>query len=206
MDFSQYQPAAPPAFQPVPAPPKEKSYIHQPVSAHHRDLHDPRDLHDLHDLHDLRDLHAPLSISIPSGHPELSRPSNASMHPLASSSAFKAWESTGRHVHRQASNPGRAAAAATHNSTRRHGYSTRRQRSIENMQDLFSQPYGGMYGGGGGAGPGGAGPGGLGPGGPGGAGPGPHGQGQHSAAQPSSHHHHHRNKSCSTHSSTEVTV
>lgn len=177
MDFSQYQPVAPPAFQPVPAPPKEKSYIHQPVSAHHRDLHD---------------LHAPLSISIPSGHPELSRPADASMHPLASSSAFKAWESTGRHVHRQASNPG-GAAAATHNSTRRHGYSTRRQRSIENMQDLFSQAYGGMYGGAGG-----------------GAGPGPHGQGQHSAAQPSSssssYHHHHRHKRCSTHSSTEVTV
>ncbi|XP_034414842.1 protein shisa-9 [Cyclopterus lumpus] len=167
MDFSQYQPVAPPAFQPVHVQPKEKSYIHQPVSGHH-------------------DLHAPLSISIPSSHLEQSRLPKTTMHPQLSSSAFKAWESTGRQVHRQASNPGHTPSAM-HNSTRRHGYSTRRQQSIENIQDLFSQPYRGMYKGAGG-----------------GAGQGQHVQGQHSS-QPS-YHHHNRQKSISTHSSTEVTV
>lgn len=166
MDFSQYQPVAPPAFQPVPVQPKEKSYIHQPVSAHH-------------------DLHAPLSISIPSSHLEHSRLPKTTTHPLLSSSAFKAWEPTGRHVHRQASAPGHTSSM--HSSTRRHGYSTRRQQSIENMPDLFSQPYGGMYGGAGG-----------------GAGQGQHVQGQH-PSQPT-YYHHTRQKSYSTHSTTEVTV
>ncbi|XP_044035199.1 protein shisa-8 [Siniperca chuatsi] len=166
MDFSQYQPVAPPAFQPVPVQPKEKSYIHQPVSAHH-------------------DLHAPLSISIPSSHLEHSRLPKTTTHPLLSSSAFKEWEPTGRHVHRQTSVPGQSSSI--HSSTRRHGYSTRRQQSIENMPDLFSQPYGGMYGGAGG-----------------GAGQGQHVQGQH-PSQPS-YYHHTRQKSYSTHSTTEVTV
>ncbi|XP_013886616.1 protein shisa-9, partial [Austrofundulus limnaeus] len=49
MDFSQYQPAAPPPVQP-----KEKSYIHQPLPSHHI-------------------MHTPLSISIPSTHLEHSR-------------------------------------------------------------------------------------------------------------------------------------
>nr|XP_040033286.1 protein shisa-9B [Gasterosteus aculeatus aculeatus] len=191
MDFSQDQPVAPPSFQPVPVQHKEKSYIHQPVSAHH-------------------DLHAPLSISIPSDHPEQSRLPKTTTHPLLSGSAFKAWESTGRHVQRQASAPAHATSTAQ-SSGRRHGYSTRRQRSIENMQDLFGQPYGGMYGAGGG-----------------GAGPGQqpilgqqHVQGQHiqggqhilggqhvQGGQPSqpSYYHHNRQKSYSTHSSTEVTV
>ncbi|XP_059180892.1 protein shisa-9B [Centropristis striata] len=167
MDFSQYQPVAPPSFQPVPVPPKEKSYIHQPVSAHH-------------------DLHAPLSISIPSAHLEHARLPKTTTHPLLSSSAFKAWEPSARHVHRQASAPGHAPTTA-HGSTRRHGYSTRRQQSIENMTDLFSQPYGAMYVGGGG-----------------GPGQGQHVQGQH-PPQPS-YHHHTRQKSYSTHSTTEVTV
>ncbi|XP_029312484.1 protein shisa-9 [Cottoperca gobio] len=165
MDFSQYQPVAPPAFQAVPIPPKEKSYIHQPVSAHH-------------------DLHAPLSISIPSNHMEHSRIPKTTTHPLLSSSAFKAWEPTGRHVHRQASAPG-YAPSSVHISARRHGYSTRRQQSIENMPDLFNQPHGGIYGGAGGE-------------------QGQHVQGQH-PPQPS-YHHHHRQKSYSTHSRTEVTV
>ncbi|XP_037609996.1 protein shisa-8 [Sebastes umbrosus] len=200
MDFSQYQPVAPPAFQPVPVPPKEKSYIHQ--SAHH-------------------DLHAPLSISIPSSHLEHSRIPKTTTHPQLSSSAFTAWEPTGRRVHRQASAPGKASAAqpgqnpsSMHSSTRRHGYSTRRQQSIENIPDVFSQPYGGMYGGaGGGAG----------------QGQGQHVQGQHVQGQhvqgqhvqgqhvqgqhvqgqhPSqpSYYHHNRAKSYSTHSTTEVTV
>ncbi|XP_075949105.1 uncharacterized protein shisa8b [Anarhichas minor] len=203
MDFSQYQPVAPPSFQPVPVQPKEKSYIHQPVSAHH-------------------DLHAPLSISIPSSYLEQSRLPKTSMHPQLSSSAFKAWEPTARHVHRQASAPGHAPSAM-HSSARRHGYSTRRQQSIENMQDIFSQPYGGMYGGAGG-----------------GAGQGQHVQGQHVQGQhvqgqqvqgqqvqgqhvqgqhvqgqqvqgqqhptQPSYYHHNRQKSYSTHSSTEVTV
>lgn len=171
MDFSQYQPVAPPAFQPVPVPPKEKSYIHQP-STHH-------------------DLHAPLSISIPASHLEHSRLPKTTTHPLLSSSAFKAWEPTGRHVHRQASAPGQASVQAhppssVHSSNRRHGYSTRRQQSIENMPDIFSQPYAGMYGGAGGGA----------------------GQGQHVQQHPSqpSYYHQHRQKSYSTHSTTEVTV
>ncbi|KAM3592374.1 uncharacterized protein V6R79_017472 [Siganus canaliculatus] len=163
MDFSQYQPVAPPAFQPVPLPPKEKSYIHQHMSAHH-------------------DLHAPLSISIPPSHLEHSRLPKTTTHPLLSSSAFKAWEPTGRHVHRQASAPGHTSSM--HSSTRRHGYSTRRQQSIENMADIFNQPYGGMYGGG--------------------AGQGQYVQGQHPSQPP--YYHHTRQKSYSTHSSTEVTV
>ncbi|XP_029384259.1 protein shisa-9 [Echeneis naucrates] len=149
MDFTQYQPVAPPSFQSVPVQPKEKSYIHQPLPAHH-------------------DLHAPLSISIPSSHLEHSRLPKTTTHPLLSSSAFKAWEPTGRHVHRQTSVPGHPTSSV-HSSTRRHGYSTRRQQSIENMPDLFSQTYG------------------------------PH------PSQPS-YYHHTRQKSYSTHSTTEVTV
>ncbi|XP_029953572.1 protein shisa-8 [Salarias fasciatus] len=162
MDFSQYQPVAPPSF-----PPKEKSYIHQPLPAHH-------------------DLHAPLSISIPSAHLEHSRLPKTTTHPLLSSSAFKAWEPTGRHVHRQTSAPGQASSSL-HGSTRRHGYSTRRQQSIENMPDLFNQPYGGMYRGSGGA-----------------VGQAHLVQGPH-IPQPS-YYHHGRPKSYSTHSTTEVTV
>ncbi|KAM7382031.1 hypothetical protein PAMA_012752 [Pampus argenteus] len=164
MDFAQYQPVAPPAFQPV--QPKEKSYIHQPLPAHH-------------------DLHAPLSISIPSSHLEHSRLPKTTTHPLLTSSAFKAWEPTSRHVQRQASAPGRTSSSM-HISARRHGYSTRRQQSIENMPDLFNQPYRGMYGGAGGV-----------------AGYGHHVQGQH-PSQP--YYHHTRQKSYSTHSTTEVTV
>ncbi|KAF7204828.1 protein shisa-9 [Nothobranchius furzeri] len=159
MDFSQYQPVAPPAFQP-----KEKSYIHQPLPAQH-------------------DIHAPLSISIPSSHLEHSRLPKTTTHPLVSSSAFKAWEPAGRHVHRQTSAP--SHTSSLHGSSRRHGYSTRRQQSIENMPEVFSQPYGGMYGGGG-------------------AGQGQHVQGQ-LTSQPS-YYHHTRQKSYSTHSATEVTV
>ncbi|GLD57670.1 protein shisa-9-like protein [Lates japonicus] len=170
MDFSHYQPVAPPAFQPVPVQPKEKSYIHQPLPAHH-------------------DLHAPLSISIPSSHLEHARLPKTTTHPLLSSSAFKAWEPSGRHVHRQTSAPGHTSSSSSsvHGSTRRHAYSTRRQQSIENMPDLFNQPYVGMYGGAGG-----------------GAGQGQHVQGQH-PAQPT-YYHHTRQKSYSTHSTTEVTV
>lgn len=167
MDFSHYQPVAPPSFQPVPVQPKEKSYIHQPLPAHH-------------------DLHGPLSISIPSSHPEYSRLPKTTTHPFLSSSAFKAWEPTGRHVHRQTSAPGHTSSS-TQGSTRRHCYSTRRQQSIENMQDLFNQPYGGMYGGAGG-----------------GAVQLQHVQMQRHS-QPS-YYHHTRHKSYSTHSTTEVTV
>lgn len=136
MDFSHYQPVAPPAFQPVPIPPKEKSYIHhQPLPAHHN-------------------IHSPLSISIPPSHLEQSRLSKTTTHPFLSNSAFKAWEPNARHVHRQTSAPVHASTSL-HSSTRRHNYSTRRQQSTENVPDLYTQPYGGMYGGtGGGAGQG----------------------------------------------------
>ncbi|XP_037319982.2 protein shisa-9 [Pungitius pungitius] len=187
MDFSQDQPVAPPpSLQPV-------QHKDQPYLRH--------------------DLHAPLSISIPSGHPEQPRLPKTATHPQLSGSAFKAWESTGRHVQRQASAPAHATCGAQAPS-RRHCYSTRRQRSTENMQDLFAQPYGGMCGGAGG---------GAGPGQPilggqqpilGGQQPilgGQHMQGgqqmqggQH-ASQPA-YYHHNRQKSYSTHSSTEVTV
>ncbi|XP_069578272.1 protein shisa-8 [Brachyistius frenatus] len=182
MDFSQYQPVAPPAFQPIPVQPKEKSYIHQPLPAHH-------------------DIHAPLSISIPSSHLEHSRLPKTSTQPFLSSSAFKAWEPTGRHVHRQASAPGRTSTSM-HNSNRRHCYSTRRQRSIENMPDLFNQSnqtYVGMYGGGHGQHVQGQHV----------QGHGQHVQGQHvqgpHTSQPT-YYHHTRQKSYSTHSTTEVTV
>lgn len=171
MDFSQYQPVAPPAFQPVSVQPKEKSYIHQPVSAHH-------------------DLHAPLSISIPSSHLEHSHLPKTTTHPLLSSSAFKAWEPSTRHVHRQVSAPGHTSSSSSssmHSSIRRHGYTCQRQQSIENLPDLFNQPYGGMYGGAGG-----------------GAGQGQLVQVQH-PSQPS-YYHHTRQKSYSTHSTNEVTV
>ncbi|KAM9424394.1 uncharacterized protein shisa8b [Pholidichthys leucotaenia] len=165
MDFSHYQPVAPPAYQPVPVQPKEKSYIHhQPLPVHH-------------------DIHAPLSISIPPSHLEHSRLPKTSTHPFLSNSAFKAWEPTARHVHRQTSAPSHSSSSV-HISSRRHGYSTRRHESIENMPDLFNQPYGGIYGGG--------------------SGQGQYVHGQHTS-QPH-HYHHSRQKSYSTHSANEVTV
>ncbi|XP_043958661.1 uncharacterized protein LOC122823278 [Gambusia affinis] len=164
MDFSSYQPVAPPAFQP--SQPKEKSYIHQPLPGH-------------------RDLHTPLSISIPSNHLEHSRLPKTTTHPFISNSAFKSWEPAGRHVHRQTSAPAHTSSSL-HSSTRRHGYSTRRQQSIENLQEVVNQSYGGMYGGGGGG-----------------------GQGRHTHSQHTSqpsYYNHTRPKSYSTHSATEVTV
>ncbi|XP_024141271.1 protein shisa-8 isoform X2 [Oryzias melastigma] len=151
MDFSQYQHA--PAFQPV--QPKEKSYIHQPLPAH-------------------ADIHGPLSISIPPSNLEQCRLPKTVTHPFISSSAFKAWEATDRHVHRQTSVPANNSTAL--HGSRRHGYSTRRQRSIEDMPEVFNQPYGAAYRGGG------------------------HGQ------QQPSYNRNARQKSYSTHSATEVTV
>ncbi|CAG5910212.1 unnamed protein product [Menidia menidia] len=166
MDFSHYQPVAPPAFQPM--QPKEKSYIHQPLPVHH-------------------DMHAPLSISIPPHHLEYSRLPKTTTYPSLSSSAFKSWEPSGRHVHRQTSAPGHSSSSSSHGSARRHGYSTRRQQSIENMTDVFNPPYGGVYGGAGG-----------------GTGQMQLVHGQHASQHP--YYHHTRQKSYSTHSATEVTV
>ncbi|XP_023805442.1 protein shisa-9 isoform X2 [Oryzias latipes] len=154
MDFSQYQHA--PAFQPV--QPKEKSYIHQPLPAH-------------------PDFHSPLSISIPSSNLEQCRLPKTTTHPFISSSAFKAWEATDRHVHRQTSVP--ANNSSSLHGSRRHGHSTRRQRSIEDTPEVFNQPYGGAYRGA--------------------------GQGQPVQHQPS-YYRNARQKSYSTHSATEVTV
>ncbi|KAJ0016333.1 hypothetical protein NQD34_014624 [Periophthalmus magnuspinnatus] len=153
MDFSQYQPVAPPTFQP-----KEKTYPHQPLASPHSDPH------------------SPLSISIPSSsHPQ------TSTNPLLSSSAFKAWEPSARHVQRQTSAPGHSTAQM-HNPNRRHTtYSTRRKQSMEDMPDLFSHPYGAIYGA---------------------TGQVHHNQGH--SAHP--HQHYTRPKSFSTHSATEVTV
>ncbi|XP_055746327.1 protein shisa-9B-like [Salvelinus fontinalis] len=116
MDFSQYQ-AAPPAFQPISLHPKDKSYLHQ----------------DHHQLPTHHNLHAPLSISIPQSHPERSRLSKTTSHPLFSSSALKAWDTSGRHVQRQTSQPG-------HISAHQHAYSTRRQHSVENFPEMFNHP------------------------------------------------------------------
>lgn len=155
MDFTQYQPVATPAFQPVPVPHTDQSYLHRPAPA-------PPRAH-----------RAPLAISISSSHLEPARLPKTSTHPLLSASAFAAWEPSARHIQRQTSAPG-------HTSARRHGYSTRRQRSTENMPE---QSYGAAYGG---------------------AGHGYQGQGPHPPLLP--YYHHTRAKSCSTHSTTEVTV
>ncbi|XP_034050661.1 protein shisa-9B [Thalassophryne amazonica] len=162
MDFSQYQPVAPPTLPPVPQQPKETSYIHQPVPTHH-------------------DVHNPLSISIPSSHLEQACLPKTTTHLQLSNSAFKAWEPASRYVQRQTSAPGHTTGSM-HGSTRRHDYQSRRQQSMENIPDLFSQSYTGAYGGeaGGGTAP-----------------------VQH-LAQLS--YHHSRKKSYSTHSATEVTV
>ncbi|XP_074518689.1 protein shisa-8 [Halichoeres trimaculatus] len=177
MDFSHYQPVAPPAFQPVPIQSKEKSYIHQHVSAHH-------------------DLQAPLSISIPPTHLEHPHIPKTTTHPMLSTSAFRAWEPTARHVHRQTSAPAHTNSSSTmHGTNRRQFYSTRRQQSIENMPELFTQRYAEMYRGAGD-----------------GARHGQHVQGQHLSQHPPQHpsqpsyYHHARHKSYSTHSTTEVTV
>ncbi|XP_053703557.1 protein shisa-9 [Synchiropus splendidus] len=172
MDFSQYQPVAPPALHSAQVQPKEKSYIHQPLPAHH-------------------DLHTPLSISIPPSHLEHSRIPKTTTHPLLASSAFKAWEPSSRHVQRQTSAPGHTSASM-HSSARRHAYSTRRQLSVENMPDLFSHPYRGVY-----SGP------------REGAAHGQHFQAQHIQGQHPPHPPYYpqtRPKSFSTHSATEVTV
>ncbi|XP_072312692.1 protein shisa-9 [Eucyclogobius newberryi] len=161
MDFSQYQPVAPPAFQP-----KDKTFHHQPLASPHGDPHG-----------------TPLSISIPSSsHLEHPRQPKTTTHALLSSSAFKAWEPNARHVQRQASAPGHSMAQM-HNPNRRHTtYSTRRKQSMEDMPDLFSQPYcTAIYGA---------------------TGEGHHNQGH----SPHPQKHYTRPKSFSTHSATEVTV
>ncbi|KAJ7984766.1 hypothetical protein DPEC_G00358170 [Dallia pectoralis] len=116
MDFSQYQTPTP-AFQPISLHPKDQSYFHQ----------------DQHRLPPHSDIHSPLSISIPQGHLESSHPSTTTSPPLFSSSAFKAWETSGRHFQRQTSNPG-------HGSARLHAHSTRRQCSVENLPKLHNHP------------------------------------------------------------------
>ncbi|XP_071250095.1 protein shisa-9 [Salvelinus alpinus] len=116
MDFSQYQ-AGPSAFQPISLHPKDKSYLHQ----------------DHHQLSSQHNLPTTLSISIPQSHLERSCLPKTTSHPLFSSSAFKAWDTSGRHVQRQTSHPG-------HISAHRHAYSTRRQHSVENFPELFKHP------------------------------------------------------------------
>lgn len=113
MDFTQYQ-TQPMAFQPIPMHFKDKSYLHRvPASLHH-------------------ELHAPLSIAIPPSHLERARLPKTTTHPLLASSAFRAWDSSGRgHVHRQTSHPGHPA--------RRQTYASRRQYSIEALHELFPQ-------------------------------------------------------------------
>ncbi|KAM9837383.1 protein shisa-9 [Aulostomus maculatus] len=161
MDFSHYQPMVPPAFHPMQVQPKEKSYIHQHLPAHH-------------------------NISIPSSHFEHSHLPKTATHPLLSGSTLKAWEPSTHHFQRQASAPGHSSASV-YTSTQRHSNSSCRPQSIENMPDLFSQRYREMCGGPGG-----------------GVGHGQHVNIPHSS-QPS-YFQHTRQKSFSTHSTTEVTV
>ncbi|KAK9965533.1 hypothetical protein ABG768_004621 [Culter alburnus] len=116
MDFSQHH-SPPVPFQPMSMHPKDKSYLHQVLPSH--------------------DIHSPLSISIPTNQLERTRIPKTITHPQLSSSAFKAWDSGQRHVHRQISHPG--------HSVRRQIYSNRRQYSIETLPEFISQPTG--YGG-----------------------------------------------------------
>ncbi|XP_051958512.1 protein shisa-9 [Xyrauchen texanus] len=116
MDFSQYHPPPVP-FQPMPMHLKDKSYLHQVLPSH--------------------DIHSPLSISIPTNQLERTCIPKTTTHPQISSSAFKAWESGQRHIHRQTSHPG--------HSNRQHSYSNRRMHSIETLPEFLSQPTG--YGG-----------------------------------------------------------
>ena len=170
MDFSQYQASAA-----APDPllrNTEKSFLHPAPHGQHPP-------------------HTPLSISIPPDQLEHAHLPKATSHPASiSSSAFRAWEPHSRQVQRQASAPGRASipCSGVYPSSRRQAYSTRRQQSIENLPDLFTQPYAGAYRGGMVGG---------------------HAQQQEyqgSAQPPYYHPHHTRHKSCSTHSKTEVTV
>lgn len=117
MDFSQYH-SPPVPFQPMSMHPKDKSYLHQVLPSH--------------------DIHSPLSISIPTNQLERTRIPKTITHPQLSSSAFKAWDSGQRHVHRQTSHPGP--------SVRQQIYSSRRQYSIKTLPDFISQPtvYGGQ--------------------------------------------------------------
>lgn len=113
MDFSQHH--SPPApFQPMPMHQKDKSYLHQVLPSH--------------------DIHSPLSISIPTNQLERTRIPKTITHPQLSSSAFKAWDSGQRHVHRQTSHPGHSARHQT--------YSSRRHYSIETVPEFLSQPKG----------------------------------------------------------------
>ncbi|XP_067101310.1 protein shisa-9B [Osmerus mordax] len=127
MDFSQYQPAAAPAFHHASLHQKDKSYLHQVDQGHQG--------HQRHASLGSHDFHAPLSISIPPNHLERSRLTKTTTHPLLASSAFKPLDTSGRYVRRQSSHP-------VHSSTgRRHPtYSVRRQQSIEALQELYNQP------------------------------------------------------------------
>lgn len=116
MDFSQHH-SPPVPFQPMSIHLRDKSYLHQVLPSH--------------------DIHSPLSISIPSNQLERTRIPKTITHPQLSSSAFKAWDSGQRHVHRQTSHPG--------HSVRRQVYGSRRQYSIETLPEFISQPTG--YGG-----------------------------------------------------------
>ncbi|KAK2876515.1 hypothetical protein Q8A67_020611 [Cirrhinus molitorella] len=115
MDFSQHH-SPPVPFQPVSMHQKDKSYLHQVLPS--------------------QDIHSPLSISIPTNQLERTRIPKTITHPQLSSSAFKAWDSGQRHVHRQTSHPGHSVRHQTH---------SRRQHSIETLPEFLSQPTG--YGG-----------------------------------------------------------
>ncbi len=113
MDFSQHH-SPPIPFHPMPMHQKDKSYLHQVLPSH--------------------DIHSPLSISISSNQLERTRIPKTLTHPQLSSSAFKAWDSGQRHVHRQTSHPGHSALHQT--------YSSRRHYSIETLPEFRSQPKG----------------------------------------------------------------
>ncbi|XP_063077527.1 protein shisa-8 [Engraulis encrasicolus] len=140
MDFSHYQT---PQQQPPQQTTQPQPTTHQPTSIHH-------------DLHH-HNVHAPLSIAIPPPplHLERARLPKTTTHPALSSSAFRAWDtsgitssaalgganhssssSRGHNVYRQTSHPGQQTSHPGQHS-RRQTYSSRRQYSIEALHDLF---------------------------------------------------------------------
>ncbi|KAJ8263925.1 hypothetical protein GJAV_G00143140 [Gymnothorax javanicus] len=111
MDFTNYQ-APPLTFQPIAVHPKEKPFLPPQT-----------------------DITAPLNITIPATQLPRPRVTKTITHPLPSSSAFKAWDSSRAHVQRQSTHPGYA-------SGRRQAYGGRRRSSIEMLPEIVTQPLG----------------------------------------------------------------
>ncbi|XP_066563312.1 protein shisa-9-like [Amia ocellicauda] len=102
---------APPPFQTIALHPKDKPLLSQP------------------------ELRIPLAVTIssaPSSKPKIAK---TNTHPLASSSAFQAWDPSKGH-------PQARAHHVVQPASRRQAYSNKRQYSIETLPELFTQPLG----------------------------------------------------------------